>query len=336
LLATKLAEQVLAYAAKQATSTYDESDIRKNLPDWQKLAGRTSKSVIRRAVENIFKLSPDQRKELWRAVNNDIEFYKHLDDDNFEFLYRKLPDATRAAGNKLLLRFYKILVSKSGFANLVGQKARLNGAILEQLYGTDNKKLCPACLVDRLPDAVDNISQNDREHYFPQSIYPPLAVHPFNLAIACIRCNQRRHGDIDPISDHKAGALLDSFLPYTRPGLDEIEVQFTIATRRMVKISGKPGTKRAAKRATNFDRMYKLSEHWSKQLQFCDNRLKDLVFSNSSTPTLADTKKTLEDTVRLDERTKTYEPEAFLRARYASWILNERLSLWFESITRTS
>jgi hypothetical protein len=295
LLATKLAEQVLNYAAKRATSTYDEADISKNLPDWPRLAGKTSKSVIRKAVENILKLSQNQRQDLWQAVNNDIEFYKHLDDPNFEFLYRKLPDATRVVGNKLLLRFYKILVSKSGFTNLAGLKERLNGAILEKRYGGENEKLCPACLVDRLPGAIDNTSQNDREHYFPQSIYPPLAVHPFNLAIACIRCNQRRHSDTDPIADHKAGALLDSFLPYTRPGLDEIELQFTVAaTRRMVKISGKPGTRRAAKRATNFDRMYKLSKFWSEYLSSVDNTLRTRVFFNSSTPTLADTKKTLE------------------------------------------
>lgn len=329
-----MAEQVLAYAANRANSTYDEADISKNLPDWPRLAGKASKSVIRKAVENILKLSQKQRQDLWQAVNNDIEFYNHLDDPNFEFFYRKLPDGTRAAGNKLLLRFYKILVSKSGFANLAGLKARLNGAILEQRYSVENNKLCPACLVDRLPGAIDNTSQNDREHYFPQSIYPPLAVHPFNLAIACIRCNQRRHSDTDPIFDHKAGALLDSFLPYTRPGLDEIELQFTVATRQMVKISGKPGTKRAAKRATNFDRMYKLSKFWSEYLSSVDDTLKSRVFFNSTTPTLADTKKTLEDMVRFDELTKTSEPEAFLRARYASWILNERLTRWFESITK--
>jgi hypothetical protein len=37
--------------------------------------------------------------------------------------------------------------------------------------------------------------------------------------------------------------------------------------------------------------------------------------------------------VVLDERTKTTEPEAFLRGQYTAWILNERLTIWFGSIT---
>ena len=334
MLATKLAEQVLAYAAKRATNTYDEADIKKNLPDWQRLAGRASKSVIRKAVENILNLSQAQRKKLWQAVSNDIEFYKHLDDPKFEFLYRKLPDATKAAGNELLLQFYKILGSKSGFSKLVGQKEKMNGAILEIRYGKDNKKFCPACLVERLPPPVAGTSQNDREHYFPQSIYPPLAVHPFNLAISCIRCNQRRHSDTDPIFDHKAGALLDSFLPYTRPGLDQIELQFTLgSTRAMVKISGKPGMVRATERAINFDRVYRLSEYWSDFLEFVDETLRDQVRHRSPTLTLANTKKVLEEMLFVDEQTKTSAPEAFLRGQYTSWILNERLTRWFESFT---
>lgn len=331
-----MAEQVLAYAAKRVSSDYDEDDIKNKLRDWQTLAGKTKKSVIRKAVQKILKLPRNQRKKLSEAVTNDIRFYEKLDDPDFEFLYRKLPEPTREAGNELLLRFYGILGSKTGFANLVGQKARLNGAILEELYRQANKTrmICPACLVERLPRATGGISQNDREHYFPQSKYPPLAVHPFNLAIACIKCNQRRHSDIDPISDHKAGALLDSFLPYIRPGLDQIELKFepAVAKRPMVTISGKAGEVRAKRRAMNFDQMYKLSAYWSNYLEDIDQTLRDRVFSKSSTPTLADARKVLEDTVFLDERQKMSEPEAFLRGQYSAWILNERLTRWFGSI----
>lgn len=283
------------------------------------------------------KLTPGERKKLWKAVKNDIGFYEKLDDPNFEFLYLKLSEPTKKAGNELLLRFYKILGSKKGFANLVGQKEQMNGAVFEKLYREANKKclICPACLIDWLPPAIAGISQNDREHYFPQSIYPPLAVHPFNLAIACIKCNQRRHRDTDPIFDHKAGALLDSFLPYTRPGLNQIELRFTPAgTRGMVKLSGKSGELRAANRATNFDRIYKLSDYWSAYLVLIDEVLQHKVFSKYATPTLADTRKVLEEMVRLDEQEKTFEPAAFLRAQYTAWILNERLKIWFESITK--
>jgi hypothetical protein len=321
--------------AKRPGSDYDEADIMAKLPDWPTLAGKSKKSVIRKAVGNILKLPPRERKALWQAVKNDIEFYKNLDDPDFEFRYCNLDTQTQAVGNELLLRFYKILGSKAGFAKLPGQKIRLSGAVLEQLYREANKKcaICPACLVDRLPGPIMGISQNDREHYFPQSKYPPLAVHPFNLTIACMKCNQRRHSNIDPINDHKAGALLDTFLPYTRPGLNQIELRFTITdSKKMVTLLGKPGEARAKQRAENFERMYRLSGYWSDYLEGIDATLRDHVLFKLKSPTLAGTKKILQGLVDFEELTKTSEPQAFLRAKYLAWILNEHLDSWFEEL----
>jgi hypothetical protein len=332
LLATMLAGQVLKYAANCQSSTYDEEDFKRKTKDGVRLVRK--KEVIG-ALKKILALPKSQRKKLWAAFNNDANFHDKLDDATFDFGYRNLAAPTKEAGNGLLLQFYKILKSESGFSKLTGQQKKLNGAILEKLYRQGNKdySICPACLASRLPAPVDRISQNDREHYFPQSIYPPLAVHPFNLAIACITCNQRRHSNIDPITKHKAGALLDSFVPYSRPGIEDIELEFNpSSSSSMVRLAGKKGRKRADARARNFDRMYKLSQYWSDILISLDSDLFTIVIERlGSPPAPEEVKRELEFIVRVNERMKFTSPTAFLQARYADWIVHNRLDLWLKS-----
>lgn len=62
---------------------------------------------------------------------------------------------------------------------------------------------------------------SDIEHYFPQSIYPHLSCHPYNLIPICKYCNQAVHGDKDPLTnnDYSRRTLGDIFLPYRQEAL---------------------------------------------------------------------------------------------------------------------
>lgn len=63
---------------------------------------------------------------------------------------------------------------------------------------------------------------SDIEHYFPQSVYPHLACHPYNLIPICKFCNQALHGDKDPLNNNSLRRKLkDVFLPYRLGGLAE-------------------------------------------------------------------------------------------------------------------
>lgn len=64
---------------------------------------------------------------------------------------------------------------------------------------------------------------SDIEHYFPQSIYPHLSCHPYNLIPICKFCNQALHGDKDPLRrvDGTRRNLGEVFLPYRTGGLAE-------------------------------------------------------------------------------------------------------------------
>lgn len=55
---------------------------------------------------------------------------------------------------------------------------------------------------------------SDIEHYFPKSIYPHLACHPYNLIPICKHCNESIHRDIDPLQSSSRRTLGEIFLPY--------------------------------------------------------------------------------------------------------------------------
>lgn len=81
--------------------------------------------------------------------------------------------------------------------------------------------VCPVCdHASYLTTSSDGQYHGDVEHYLPQSTYPHLCVHPFNLVPVCKLCNQAIKRDLDPFApDPGAGApqrysLSDILLPY--------------------------------------------------------------------------------------------------------------------------
>lgn len=59
------------------------------------------------------------------------------------------------------------------------------------------------------------------DHYLPKSVYPQLAIHPFNLGPICHPCNAWTKGSRDPLERPTGGRreLEDIWLPYREDGL---------------------------------------------------------------------------------------------------------------------
>ncbi|MCB0121575.1 MAG: hypothetical protein KDE58_04990 [Caldilineaceae bacterium] len=79
--------------------------------------------------------------------------------------------------------------------------------------------VCAICDEHSFRTIYDSHQLSDLEHYFPKSIYPHLACHPYNLLPICGSCNQI-HSNKDPLWDKARSQrrmLSDIFLPY-RPG----------------------------------------------------------------------------------------------------------------------
>ncbi|MBE7467624.1 MAG: hypothetical protein HS114_00595 [Anaerolineales bacterium] len=85
-----------------------------------------------------------------------------------------------------------------------------------------NPKLfvCPICDASGFRTISGGHYYSDIEHYLPKSIYPHLAIHPYNLIPVCKLCNQAIKRDEDPFRPEEDStvryALGDIFLPYRK------------------------------------------------------------------------------------------------------------------------
>ena len=75
--------------------------------------------------------------------------------------------------------------------------------------------ICAICDEHRPITVLRGDSYSDIEHYFPKSLYPHLACHPYNLVPICRACNSA-HLDRDPLAgaDGTRRTLGQVFLPY--------------------------------------------------------------------------------------------------------------------------
>jgi hypothetical protein len=284
---------------------------------------------VRRALEGIFALALPERERLAEAFEHDIGFADHRDDPEFVFAFRQLPAPTRDAGKRLMVSLYEDVLCGRGFSGLPGQRVDpfdINAFEASYRVSNPTTTVCPACLGFLLPP-IRNVTLVDREHYFPKALYPPLAVHPWNLVLTCITCNQRAHGSADPLEEHLPGALTEVYLPYARPGMDDVSVSFSPGSVSVVEIASAAESDSSRRRIRNFDRLYKIQEQWSGRLTtyWHDAVVQDLAGRVTSISPGA-VRQELEIMARVLERQTTTAPDAFLRLRYIEWLL-EHLDL---------
>ena len=122
------------------------------------------------------------------------------------------------AGALFLIQFYDSLHSKTSFPASFFSDAKAFGrqdflrAFLEKNHSL---YICAICDEVGYYTVARGSIRTDIEHYFPKSIYPHLAIHPYNLIPICGRCNSI-HGDKDPFDEIKSTNRLlgDVFLSY--------------------------------------------------------------------------------------------------------------------------
>lgn len=132
-----------------------------------------------------------------------------------------LPDFQKGA-KQFLLAFYEQLGSGISTDILRVNPAKYPKYGREQYfkeYEQENlhQSVCAICDEHRPITIIHNDAFSDIEHYFPKSIYPHLACHPYNLIPICKACNSA-HLDKDPLTPNgQNGArrtLGEVFLPY--------------------------------------------------------------------------------------------------------------------------
>lgn len=135
--------------------------------------------------------------------------------------YKKMPDWLQGAKD-FLINFYEALAKGlSGDIFTDGQKYTRQDFFAAFTAENPDLYVCAVCDETSFRTISGDHYSSDIEHYFPKSIYPHLACHPYNLIPICTYCNRFIHGDKDPLraTDGSRRNLGDIFLPYRQDSL---------------------------------------------------------------------------------------------------------------------
>jgi hypothetical protein len=176
-------------------------------------------------LTDYIKQYPIQRTAILVAFVHDIDFYSHLDDATFQFSYRQLDKPARDKVKPIMIACYDLLAD--GFpCGRQGASTYLKRRDVATIFWQENRailKVCPACDGES-PTITRERVFSDVDHFLPKSLYPFLAIHPYNLVPICTDCNRYFKRDVDPIGDHQRETLVDIFHPYGRPAVQNIKI----------------------------------------------------------------------------------------------------------------
>lgn len=225
------------------------------------------------ALAAYMRKNPGEKERVLEAYKHDIDFYEHLNDENFTFAYFDLCEETQDKVKPLMEYCYDLLQSpglplRPTSPTVKKRKPKITRQRLVDEFWKRNEDVLSVCACCDGPSHRITLKKayGHADHFFPRSKYPFLSIHPYNLVPICTICNSFFKIDKDPLENHKHETLLDTYHPYVRPAIDSIEVEFYKVARGASELSLKDKEARAgclSKRLKNLDRVLGLKETWS-------------------------------------------------------------------------
>ena len=162
-----------------------------------------------------------ERQHLVMSMQRDVlRLYCARRNETLECCFaNNLPEYQKGA-KQFLLAFYGQLSNGIPTDILASNPRNYHRYGREQFFKAYEKanprqSVCAICDEHRPITIIRGHVHSNIEHYFPKSVYPHLACHPYNLIPICDACNSA-HLDRDPLNsgNHTRRTLLEVFLPY--------------------------------------------------------------------------------------------------------------------------
>jgi len=162
-----------------------------------------------------------ERQHLVMSMQRDVlRLYCARRNETLECCFaNNLPEYQKGA-KQFLLAFYGQLSNGTTTDILASNPRNYHRYGREQFFKAYEKanprqSVCAICDEHRPITIIRGHVHSNIEHYFPKSVYPHLACHPYNLIPICDACNSA-HLDRDPLNsgNHTRRTLLEVFLPY--------------------------------------------------------------------------------------------------------------------------
>lgn len=226
---THLQIHVLACAV-QLQSNFTEQDLQTALKHKmsQQRAMRVANWICkhrdtREGLQTFVTGTQCERQDLVKSMQQDVlRLYCGQLNKTLECCFaddRHLP-AYQKGAKQFLLSFYEQLSNGIPTDILASNPRKYSRYGREQFFNAYEKanprqSVCAICDEHRPITIIRGHVHSNIEHYFPKSVYPHLACHPYNLIPICDACNSA-HLDRDPLNsgNHTRRTLLEVFLPY--------------------------------------------------------------------------------------------------------------------------
>jgi len=163
-----------------------------------------------------------------------------------------------ASLNKLLKSFYApLFYDAEGYA--FSHCSLAKSAFLEGI-DCSARKVCPYC---------DNYLQKpELDHFLPKDDFPFLSCHPDNLIPSCHDSNSISHkGTNIPLDLEEADQTANWFHPRWRSARHQFKVEIGVKPDLSLTARLAPLAAHDEQRVSNLDKMFKLSEFWSRHIQ---------------------------------------------------------------------
>jgi hypothetical protein len=124
----------------------------------------------------------------------------------------------------------------------------------------------PGTSICAICDASLNAGGESIDHFFPESQYPALSVHPTNLFPLCKKCNNDFKKEKDPLAN---GKITEIFLPYRRYVRPEVRLAFSDDGQGgyVVRLMSIKDDLVSKKRVENLEYLFDISNRWSHALR---------------------------------------------------------------------
>lgn len=334
------------YAAGQRGRALDEGLFQRSRPgiaDWllQEFRGRQkNKQGLQRAVAELFRLPAARRRAVADAVAHDMEFWQAGDGAGFYLQTAALPEGERALLHDFFLYFNDVVLARKRGPRLNGRDCPATRAELSLDYYQINpvlNQICPVCLSQRR----NAVRENELDHYFPKSVYPVLAVHPWNLMYICKECNQTYKKDRDCLSDGSR-ALESVYRPYRDTVREHAALEFHWKPgeeHEWVRLRPAVGRGGEMEKISNFDALFQLEERWSIDAERIYEELRLCYAGQGRVEGEDDPRRKEELRGRLADRARELKrladpgfPEKFLESEYTAWLCGEQLDAFFAAL----
>lgn len=217
---------------------------------------------LRTLLEELAQEPVYRRKRLFEAMERDVSYIAHMDEETFRFAESTLPPEILAKAAALTSYLYDEIFVKADF-QVEGERMnriRFKEEFYRMNFPSDQKDVCPVCL-----QASGRLQENSQiDHFFPKAKYPALVFQPENLPVICKECNESDgKGQKDPMQDTD---LTELFLPYRRAAEEETQLRIGLDENgRHLQLAPTGGDEKVSKRIENFDRLYGVFACWNRQ-----------------------------------------------------------------------